>query len=217
MTKTIKIAIFGATFDPPHKGHLEIANYVHENFSVDKILFIPAGTPPHKVDKKVTDAKDRFRMAEMLAEKLDFAEVLDLEIKRQGVSFTIDTVKEVIKQYREAQLYLVIGSDQYNLFSTWKDYKEIVSLVNLIVFNRNEEDIKDFKDVMDIELTGKFCYDVERDLLTSVNGKTINFIRDFKVDVSSTEVREKIKNNEEVKDEVIEEVINYIKEKKLYK
>lgn len=114
----MKVAIFGATFDPPHLGHLEIARVLQEKFAIDKVLFIPAGVPPHKSDREITNARDRFNMAQILAKKLPFAEVLDLEIKREGSSYTIDTIKEVISLYKDDSLYLVIGSDQYNLFNT---------------------------------------------------------------------------------------------------
>ena len=129
----MKICIFGGTFDPPHIGHLLVAQTVCEAENFDKILFMPANKPPHK--KNISGVKDRLNMLNIAIEGNPNFEISDMEIKRGGVSYTIETLKtmksSVIKE--DDELFYLIGSDSLLELDTWKKPREILNNCNVLV------------------------------------------------------------------------------------
>ena len=129
----MKICIFGGTFDPPHIGHLLVAQTVCEAENFDKILFMPANKPPHK--KNISRVKDRLNMLNIAIEGNPNFEISDLEIKRGGVSYTIETLKtmksSVVKE--DDELFYLIGSDSLLELDTWKKPREILNNCNVLV------------------------------------------------------------------------------------
>ena len=129
----MKICIFGGTFDPPHIGHLLVAQTVCEAENFDKILFMPANKPPHK--KNISGVKDRLNMLNIAIEGNPNFEISDLEIKRGGVSYTIETLKtmksSVVKE--DDELFYLIGSDSLLELDTWKKPREILNNCNVLV------------------------------------------------------------------------------------
>ena len=129
----MKICIFGGTFDPPHIGHLLVAQTVCEAENFDKILFMPANKPPHK--KNISGVKDRLNMLNIAIEGNPNFEISDMEIKRGGVSYTIETLKtmksSVVKE--DDELFYLIGSDSLLELDTWKKPREILNNCNVLV------------------------------------------------------------------------------------
>jgi nicotinate-nucleotide adenylyltransferase len=136
----MKIGIFGGTFNPPHYGHLIVAEFIREEVGLDKIIFIPCSIPPHKQNNEylsqIASPEHRFEMVKLAITGNKFFEVSDIEINRGGVSYTIDTVNYFVSNFPEEKFYLLIGADQFAEFHTWRKPDEIVQKVNLIVFNR---------------------------------------------------------------------------------
>ena len=129
----MKICLFGGTFDPPHIGHLLIAQTVCEAENFDKILFVPAYQPPHKTE--ITPIKNRLEMLEIAVDANPNFEISDIEIKRGGVSYTIDTIeyiKEKILSENDELSYLM-GSDSLLDFHNWKDTRRILDLCKVVV------------------------------------------------------------------------------------
>ena len=139
-----KVGIFGGTFDPIHLGHLITAQSVREIRKLEKIIFIPAFISPHKSEMKTSSAEDRLNMIKLAIEGISFFDYSDLEIKKHGVSFTIDTLKELKTTYNE--LEFIIGYDNIFEFHTWKDPDEIMKLAELIVLKRKSSHPPQFKD-----------------------------------------------------------------------
>ena len=129
----MKICLFGGTFDPPHIGHLLIAQTVCEAESFDKILFIPVNIPPHK--KVNTLLEDRLKMLDIAIEDNPNFEMSDIEIKRGGVSYTIDTIKILKKKYgiKGNEISYLIGSDSLLNFHKWKNAEQILEECQVIV------------------------------------------------------------------------------------
>ena len=129
----MKICIFGGTFDPPHIGHLLVAQTVCEAENFDKILFMPANKPPHK--KNISGVKDRLNMLNIAIEGNPNFEISDMEIKRGGVSYTIDTLKAMksIVVDEDDELFYLIGSDSLLELNTWKDPRKILNNCNVLV------------------------------------------------------------------------------------
>lgn len=134
-----RIGILGGTFDPPHLGHLAIAKRAKSQLRLNRILFIPAFVPPHKKKGSRAKPSERLRMVKLAIRGKSAFKVSPIEIKRRGVSYTVDTLKQVRKQYPKAELFLIIGSDNLSEFRIWKSHKEIVRLATVVVYPRRRK------------------------------------------------------------------------------
>jgi nicotinate-nucleotide adenylyltransferase len=121
----MKIGVFGGTFDPPHNGHLIVAEYVRHRLGLDKIIFVPSWISPHKQEREVTDASRRLAMLRLAVQGAPGLEVSDVEVRRGGVSYTVDTLTD-----------LLIGADNFIEFGTWHEPDRILSLARLVVMTR---------------------------------------------------------------------------------
>lgn len=159
-----KIGIFGGTFNPPHMGHLIICQSILAMANLQKIIFVPSAISPHKREARTVPGELRLRMTKMAIEGNGRFEVSDLEIKRGGVSYTVDTLREIKEVYPHASLFLIIGVDNWIEFKSWKDPSEILEMADLLVMNRpgfNKREVEhefsrnvQFIDVPNIEISG---------------------------------------------------------------
>jgi nicotinate-nucleotide adenylyltransferase len=181
--------IFGGNFNPVHKGHLILANDALKILNLEKILFVPAWKAPLKDVTISVSFKHRYNMLKLATSKTNFFEVLDLESKIKGISYTYYTLKELLKT--EKDLCLLIGEDQAINFKEWHKWEEILKLVDIYVFKRSKKNQKYPKEF--------------RSLNTRI------------IEISSTDIRDRIKNGKPVGTLLPEGVLDYIKEHKLYK
>lgn len=135
----MKIGIFGGSFNPIHLGHVRVAENAIKELELDKLLVIPAAVSPFKTESKAAEFYDRLEMAKAIFASLEKAEVDDRELKRGGVSYTIDTVKEIAVENPGAELYLIVGEDSVEGLPRWKNYEELMTLVKLNVHPRTPE------------------------------------------------------------------------------
>ena len=172
----MKIAIYGGTFNPPHRGHVESLQAVYEQAKPDRVLVIPASIPPHKVLAAGSpDAEKRLELTRLAFKELPYAEVTDMELTRTGKSYTSDTVAELLRKYPDAELMLAMGTDMFLSFETWHEYRYLIDNVTMLVFARREgEDEKIFK-------YGEY--------LESKYGAKINYIMHDPLPISSSEIR----------------------------
>lgn len=192
----MKIAFYGGTFNPIHNAHLILANEIAEKFSLDLVLFVPDNIPPHKKNPDNVNGLLRYRMVELGIKDNGKFKALDIEIKRGGISYSIDTITELYKMFDvTGKIYFIIGADLVPELNTWHRIEELKDIVNFVVYNRDgktgEENLKQYP--------------------------FINPAHGIRMDISSTLIREKVKNNKSIKYLVPEEVKNFIKEKNLYK
>jgi nicotinate-nucleotide adenylyltransferase len=160
----MKLGIYGGTFNPPHQGHLIVAQSVKDQLKLDKIVFVPCASPPHKPNKGLASAQYRLEMTLEAVRYNPCFEVSDVEIARGGVSYTIDTVRFFTERFPGSPLFLIIGVDNYLEFDTWRQPQEILELADLVVMNRegfpkptmNRADIRKarFVDVPNIGISG---------------------------------------------------------------
>ena len=195
-----KIGLFGGTFDPPHKGHIALAKSTLLNFSLDKIIFIPAGNPPHKTQKRVSDKTHRFEMVKMAIKGEPNFSISDFDIKNERPNYSYLTIEHFKNEYPDDEIFFIVGADSYRDFPKWKNYPDILSLSTFIVLNRNDADLGEY--------FKKYCeiYPEHKAL----------FSDDFSFALSSTELREKIKSGENCKNLLPDGVYEYIKKHKLY-
>jgi len=188
------VGVFGGTFDPIHLGHLITAASVREIRNLEKIIFIPAFTSPHKTDIKSSGGKDRLEMVKLAVEGKAYFEVCDYEIKNEGISFTIDTLRMLKEKYSEIEL--IIGYDNLIKFSSWKQPDDILKLAKLVVLNRKVKDEPDEKDVY---------------------YKSAFFVDTPLVEISASGLREKVRTGGSIDFLVPEKVKQYIYDLKLFK
>lgn len=131
-----RIGILGGSFDPIHSGHLAVAQLAYEHFALEKVYFIPAGTPPHKTEKVTVSTRHRLTMLRSAVKGNKAFCIWDGEIKRGGVSYTVDTLHTLKTLHPDSQFYFIIGSDNLFEILTWRKYKTIIKMVNLCVTHR---------------------------------------------------------------------------------
>lgn len=135
----MRIGLYGGSFDPIHFGHLILAREARERLGLTKVVFIPAWQSPHKLDRVPTPAEARLAMVRAAVEGEEGFEVDDLEIRRGGVSFTIQTVREYRERFPEAEFFYFIGGDNVRDLSTWVEIEELRRLVSFVVLSRGAE------------------------------------------------------------------------------
>ena len=181
----MKIGVYGGTFNPPHLGHLTAARAVSDLLKLDKLLLVPAGMPPHKaLPEGSPTAEQRLEMTRLAAEQLglgDRAEVLDLELRREGKSYTADTLAQIRDLYPGAELWLLMGTDMFLTLQTWHAPEEILALAGIAAFGRTEEDTEEL-------------FSVQRDYLyrTYPDARIFTLTIPGVVDISSTELRQQL-------------------------
>lgn len=185
----MKIGIYGGTFNPPHLGHITAAKAVFQLLELDRLLLIPAGIPPHKaMPEGSASADQRLEMTRLAGEQLDLGgkvQVLDLELKREGRSFTADTLETLKKQYPDDELWLLMGTDMFLTLQAWKAPEKILNLAGIAAFGRTEEDTEEL-------------FAVQREYLckTYPQARIFTLTIPGVVDISSTELREKLAKGE---------------------
>jgi nicotinate-nucleotide adenylyltransferase len=131
-----RLGVFGGTFDPIHLAHLVLAEQAREQLRLDQVLFMPAFIPPHKMGRTLSPPKVRLEMAELAVAGHPNFEVGDLELRRTGPSYTVDTLRTLREQHPSAELFLLLGGDSLADFPTWREPREILSLAKLGVMKR---------------------------------------------------------------------------------
>ena len=188
------VGIFGGTFDPIHTGHLITAQAVRELRKLDKIIFIPAYISPHKTDIPTLSPRHRLEMVKLAIKNISYFNFSDIEIKAANTSYTIETLK-VLKE-KHTKIELIIGYDNILNFSTWKDPDEILKLAKLVVLNRK------------LSTEPK---EMDRFYSSAI------FVDTPTIEISSSEIRERVYNNLPINFLVPEEVQKYIYHFNLYK
>lgn len=200
MGKT-KIGIMGGTFDPIHNGHLIIAENSRINFNLEKILFIPTGLPAHKIENEITYSDYRYEMVLLSINSNPYFTVSPMEIERMGVTYTIDTIKNLQKLNKNAEYYFIMGEDSLYNFHKWKDYRELLNICKFIVAKRKNENSKLEERIKE---------------LNNICENSIYLLESPMIDISSTDIRERIIQNKPIKYLVPEAVELYIKKHGLY-
>ena len=126
------LGILGGTFDPIHMGHLRMAEHVFQRMELESIVFIPAYVPPHKLGQDFAPAQDRYAMTELAVADNPHFTVSDMELKRTGVSYTIDTIRQLHAQYEDRELNFIIGADSVAQLHTWHNIEEMLELTRFV-------------------------------------------------------------------------------------
>lgn len=194
----MKTGIFGGAFNPVHNGHLALAEQYKKALSLDRIIFIPTANPPHKSSDELIDGKHRINMLGLCVGENEL--VSDIEFMRDGKSYTYLTIRELKEKYPDDEFFLIVGADQFFYFEKWYKFEEIVSACTVVTAARE-------KNQYDEMLEFKAEHPKLKDVVVS----------EFDViDISSSQIRDMIKNGEDVSYYIPESVNRYIKEHRLY-
>lgn len=193
----MRIGIFGGTFDPVHNAHMIIAQYAKEQYNIDRLIFMPGGNPPHK--KNVTDKKIRYEMTRRAVG--DNFEISDFEVDREEYSYSLLTLQAFKAKYPKDDIYFIVGEDSLDDIQKWYKPEEILKLCTMLVFPRKNP--------------GELCKKIE--YTKDVIGGKIFAIDAPVFGISSTQIRNRIKEGKSVEYMLPPEVAEYIKENELYK
>ena len=196
-TNRSRIGVFGGTFDPPHMAHTRIAQFLLDFGRLERVLWVPAATPPHKSDCGIPPANIRLRMVSAAIKGMTGQEVSDIEILRGGHSYTVDTLRALKQIYPEKDLLLIMGSDQFRSLHEWREVESLVGLAEICVLQRRG----------DIDIDECLSSSVDVDWMLAPLGQ---------VDVSSSEIRKKIQQDLPYRHLVSESVGEIIEEEGLY-
>ncbi|MBI1805772.1 MAG: nicotinate (nicotinamide) nucleotide adenylyltransferase [Ignavibacteria bacterium] len=192
----MKLGVFGGSFNPPHMGHLIVLESVRDQLQFDKILFILSAQTPNKHDACLAPATRRLEMTKLAIHGNPTFEVSDIEVQRQGISYTIDTLTALGGFYPKADLSLIIGADNFFEFQTWKSPEDILTKADLVVMNR----------------PGFSSRDVKHQL-----SRRAHFVNVPLIGISGTDIRRRIKLGRSIRFLVPAPVEEYIRLHRLYK
>ena len=195
----MKTGLYGGTFDPIHNGHIKVVQAARNFLQLDRIIFIPAGDPPHKTGKRITEKEHRLAMVQAVAEWVD-AEVSDWELLKREKSYSVETVRHFQKEYPRDEIYFIIGADSFYDMPTWWHYEELMALCNFVVVSRPDYE----KETLLSQFKG------------SEKPPRVFFLDDIFVDISSTQIREKVAEGKDISKLVPPEVAAYIEKHHLY-
>ncbi len=220
-TEIRKIGLLGGTFDPVHNGHLAVANHVLQALGLDAIWFVPAALPPHKSGhadgREISSFADRIAMLERAIHRNSSFVISDIEAKRSAPSYSIDTIKILLQQTGEqADFYFIIGADAFIEIDTWKEFKDLPTLVNFVVISRPTYSPDKVGEVIRHNFAG-YEYEPSNETWKSQQSKGSFILQYMKpVPISSTEIRARVREGKDITGLVPHAVEDYIKKQGLY-
>ncbi len=188
-----RIGILGGTFDPPHYGHLTIAETAIRKLKLKEVIFVPAKTPPHKSEEEISSRRDRLAMLKLAVAGKERIHISEIEFERQGPSYTVDTLTELQREYPDDEFYFLIGADNISEMESWHQPERIFEMVNVVAAGRPG-----------FSAAGKFAGMIE-----SFDMKPVN--------ISSTMIREKVRADLSISGLLPAAVEEYILKRNLYK
>jgi nicotinate-nucleotide adenylyltransferase len=210
-----RIGLFGGTFNPIHLGHLRGVEEIRESFDLEEVIFIPSAIPPHKEMGEVVEACHRLEMVRRATASNSHFRVVDIELKRPGKSYSIETIRYFQERHPEG-LYFILGRDAFVEIETWKDFHQLFSLSNFIVMTRPRLQRTSSTFQLPGAVVSFFQYDRKRKGWVHPSGHTLHVKEISYLDISSTKVRELIERRESVRYLIPSEVEAYIQHHRLY-
>lgn len=196
-----RVGIFGGTFDPIHLGHLIVAETLMDEFLLDRVVFIPAAVPPHKLGQEISDARHRYMMTMLAICSNPQFQASDMEMRRTGPSYSRDTLAELIREHGgETEFYFIVGADSVASLHTWNRIEELLSMCHFIGASR-PGCMPDME-----EIRRRFGPLAEK----------IHCLETPELEISSTDIRERIRQGKTVRYIVPEAVEQYIYKERLY-
>ena len=210
----MKWGLFGGTFDPVHFGHLRCAEEILELFRLDRVIFIPARVQPLKTGRDISPFHHREQMLRLAIEGNPSFSISDMENRRDGRSYSIETVRHFLDNSPDGtEIYFMLGQDAFHEIPMWKEWKDLVRLCNFIVMTRPGYETKKLTDTFPPDVASLFQYDSAADGFRGPTGNSIFFRKLTLLDISSTDIRKRIKTGHSIRYLVPDPVRDYILQK----
>jgi nicotinate-nucleotide adenylyltransferase len=194
----LRLGLFGGTFDPPHNGHVTVAKDVADALELHRLLWIPAGEPPHKSCQEVTPASLRLQMVYAAVAADARFEVSEYETMRAGRSYTVDTLNALRREFPEAAMYFIVGGDEYEALAGWREPEQVLEIARLAVVDRD----------------GTHAAQAIPDV---VGAEAVDFVPVEQIDISSSQVRVHVAAGRDAADLVPPAVAAIIERERLYR
>lgn len=203
-----RFGLFGGSFDPVHVGHLSIAQQIFNALKLEKVVLLPAATAPHKREGgAAASAEDRLEMCRLAVHNMHGLEASDYEIKRGGLSYTVETARRVRAAYgAKAEIFFLIGSDSLADLPLWYEIRELLTLIDFAIAERREKPILE-------SLWKSLKEELGADAVKKLRAGVVNVQR---VDISSTQIREMLAKGEKLQGYLRRDVEDYVRRKGLY-
>ncbi|MEW6664844.1 MAG: nicotinate-nucleotide adenylyltransferase [Thermodesulfobacteriota bacterium] len=213
----MRIGLLGGTFDPIHLGHLRMAEEVGEELSLERVYLIPSASPPHKDKKPLTPFRHRFAMARLAAAESPLLEVTDMEGRRRGLSYSIETLKEFERLFQPGlELFFIVGMDAFLEIESWRDYAELFDYAHFVVIQRPgvpPERLDPFLRSLGLG----FRDDPKEGNFVAPSGKRLIPMEATLMEISSTKIRQRVAEGKSIRFLVPDSVRSYIAKEGLYR
>jgi nicotinate-nucleotide adenylyltransferase len=214
----MKWGLFGGTYDPIHLGHLRCAEEVLEIFDLNRIIFVPASKPPHKIDAEITSFYHREQMITLAIEGNPVFSFSNVEKERKDTSYSVETVEYILKKYMEnLELYFILGQDAFHAIQTWKDWQRLLLLCNFVVMTRPGYEDRGLEGILPADFASRFTYDDTVKGFRGPTGHVIFFRGVTFLDISSSDIRQRVRAGKSIKYLVPDAVRHYIAKNSLYR
>jgi len=221
---SMRIGLFGGTFNPVHLGHLRAALEVKEGFGLDEVILIPAAIPPHKMPGEVADATDRLHMLNLALEGATGLAISKVELKRSGPSYTIDTVQHFKHMLPEpSRIYLIMGMDAFLEIDSWKSYDELLMQIPFVILSRpdsgrtdNDSGWKLMEKFVASNISADYVFSESQSCYRAKDKQPVYIWEVTALDISSTKIRNLINSERSIEYLVPQKVADYIRSKGLY-
>jgi nicotinate-nucleotide adenylyltransferase len=215
--RELRLGILGGTFDPIHLGHLRVAEEIGEELELEKIYLLPAAVPPHKETKPITPFHHRLAMTQLAAKESPMLEVLDLEGRRQGLSYSIETLRECHQIFKPSPiLFFILGMDAFLEIKTWKEYERLFDYANFVVINRPRSQPEELEPFL-LSLNAGFDRSEKAHTFIHSSGNVLIYKEATLMDISSTQIRGLVASGKTIRFLIPESVRAYLIEKRLYR
>jgi nicotinate-nucleotide adenylyltransferase len=215
----MKWGLFGGTFDPVHLGHLRCASEMLEIFDLNRIIFVPAARPPHKLNSAITPFYHREQMIRLAIEGNPEFSFSDVENQRKQTSYSVETVEYVLEKHRpdKLDLYFILGQDAFHAIRTWKDWERLLLMCHFAVMTRPGYEHRGLDEILTPEFASRFVYDEGVRGFRGPTGHMIFFREVTFLDIASSNIRKRAKEGRDLHYLVTDEVRRYIVKNALYR
>jgi nicotinate-nucleotide adenylyltransferase len=210
----VRLGIFGGTFDPPHVGHLLAASDAIEHLTLDRLVFVPAAVQPLKAGRETASAVHRLAMVRLMVGADARLQSDSVEVDRDGLSYTVDTLREFARRFPSADRYFLVGADVLASFAQWRDPQTVLDLATLAVLTRRAD--SDSDEISEATQIDQQRMSARGSLLDGLAQRS-TFVPTRRVDISSTEIRDRVRSGRSIHGFVTDAVGEYITAHGLYR
>ena len=212
----MKLGILGGTFDPIHLGHLRTAEEIGQELDLEKVYLIPSASPPHKRKEPVMTFHHRMAMTQLAISDSHLLEALDLEGKRPGFSYSIETLRDFHRIFKpNPEIFFIIGMDAFLEIKTWKEYQNLFDYAHFVIIQRTGYGVERLESLL-LDFKSEMKRTNQRNMFIMPSGKTLLIMKPTIMDISSSRIREMVTKGKSIRFLVPESVRDYILEKGLY-